>query len=408
MYTLAKMKSKTPKRSTRRPSAAASSPTAPPRILLNLATDIGYGRELALGIAAYARSHGRWRFVSTSRSGSLGLTSTDKLDGDGLIAHVASEAYLKTVQRSGVPTVNISGRLAQVDLPSVLPDDVAIGTMAAQHFMDRGYRNFGFVGMGAFAFSNRRGDAFVDAIRQAEGLNHVGRHDIHYGPSWKLDTQNAQMASWIASLPRPVAIFACNDYQATNVLEACRLCGAQIPEDVAVLGVDNDVVMCEFNDPTISSVDLNIQQIGYQAAAMLDALLRGQKPEGVRHIPPRGIVTRHSTEAMALEDKDVAVALRFIRDHAQQAISVDDVLAQVPVNRRMLERRFRRAIGRTPAAEIRRCKIDLAKRLLTDTDKSMSEIASACGFLYSQHLASAFHQLTGMTPSEFRNRSAAR
>ena len=380
-----------------------------PRVLLNLATDIGYGRELALGIAAYTRGHGRWRFVSTTRGGSLGLASTDKLEGDGMIAHVASEALLKAVRRSGVPTVNISGRLLDIDLPSVLPDDTAIGTMAAQHFMDRGYRNFGFVGMGAFAFSNRRGDAFVAALQQTEALSHVGRHDIHYGPAWTIEAQHAQMAGWIASLPRPVAIFACNDYQATNVLEACRRCEAQIPDDVAVLGVDNDVVMCEFNDPAISSVDPGTQQIGYQAAAMLDALLHGRPlPERMKLISPRAIVTRHSSDAMAIEDKDVAVALRFIRENAQKDIGVEEVLAQVPMNRRMLERRFRRAIGRTPAAEIRRCRIDLAKQLLTDTDKSMSEIATACGFLYAQHLAAAFHQLTGMTPSEYRGRSAAR
>jgi LacI family transcriptional regulator len=383
--------------------------TAVPRVLLNLATDIGYGRELALGVAAYTRNHGRWRFASMSRNSGLGLVTVDRLEGDGLIAHVMSESFLKAIHKSGIPAVNISGRLSETDLPSVLPDDVAIGRMSAQHFIDRGYRNFGFVGMGAYAFSNRRGDAFVSAVRQAEGLSHVGRHDIHYGPGWTLESQQTQLAAWVAALPRPVAIFACNDFQATNILDACRRCDAQVPEDVAVLGVDNDVVMCEFNDPAISSIDPNIQQIGYQAAAMLDALMQGRPIENrLRLVPPRGIVTRHSTDAMALDDKDVAVALRYIRENAQEDIGVEDVLAQVPMNRRMLERRFRRAIGRTPAAEIRRCRIDLAKQLLTDTDKSMSEIAQACGFLYSQHLASAFHQLTGMTPSEYRGRTAAR
>jgi LacI family transcriptional regulator len=377
--------------------------------LLNLATDIGYGRELALGIAAYMRTHSRWRFVSMTRGGGLGLASTDKLEGDGLIAHVASDSLLKAVQKSGIPTVNISGRLANFDLPSVLPDDAAIGTLAAQHFIERGYKHFGFVGMAAFAFSNRRGDAFIAALQQTDATINVSRHDVEYGPAWTIESQHEQMASWIAALPRPVAIFACNDYQATNILEACRRCGAQIPEDVAVLGVDNDVVMCEFNEPAISSVDPGIQQIGFQAAAMLDSLMHGRAlPERVKLIAPRGIVTRHSSDVLALEDKEVTVALRFIRENAQKSIGVEEVLAQVPMNRRMLERRFRRAIGRTPAAEIRRCRIDLAKQLLTDTDKSMSEIATACGFLYAQHLAAAFNQSTGMTPTEYRGRSAAR
>ena len=167
--------------------------------------------------------------------------------------------------------------------------------------------------------------------------------------------------------------------------------------------------MCEFNEPAISSIDPGIQQIGFQAAAMLDSLMHGRAlPERVKLIVPRGIVTRHSSDVLALEDKEVSVALRFIRENAQKSIGVEEVLAQVPMNRRMLERRFRRAIGRTPAAEIRRCRIDLAKQLLTDTDKSMSEIATACGFLYAQHLAAAFNQSTGMTPTEYRGRSAAR
>jgi LacI family transcriptional regulator len=382
----------------------------PPLVRLRLATDIGYGRELALGIATYTRSHGRWAFQQWSRGGALAIPSSDYLDvGDGLIAHIHNDAMVKQVRQSGLPAVNISGRMAKIDLPSVLPEDRAIGQMAAQHFMDRGYRHFAFVGMGDYGFSNRRGDAYIAAARTAEGLSHVARYDIHYGPKWTMDGQQDQLAAWIAALPKPVAVFACNDGQASNVLEACRRCEVRVPEDIAVLGVDNDVVMCEFNNPTISSIDPNIQQIGYQAAAMLDKLMKGQKlSETQRLVPPRGIVTRQSSDAMAMEDQDIAEAMRFIRTNAQQAIGVEDVLKQVSMNRRMLERRFRKAVGRTPAAEIRRCRIDAAKRMLTDTDKSMSEIATACGFQYAQHMAQAFHQLTGMTPSEYRGRSAAR
>jgi LacI family transcriptional regulator len=234
-----------------------------PLVRLRLATDIGYGRELAVGIATYTRTHRRWRFLQWSQAGGLGIPFEEELDrGAGLIAHVTDPAMIREIRHSGIPAVNISGRLETLQFPSVLPDDRAIGAMAGQHFMERGYRHFAYVGIGEYAFSNRRGDAFVSTVRTADNVSHVARHDIHFGPNWTVDRQQEQMKAWIRSLPVPVAVFTANDRLASYVLDACRQCDLRVPEDVAVLGVDNDVVLCEFNNPPISSIDPNIQQIG--------------------------------------------------------------------------------------------------------------------------------------------------
>lgn len=378
-----------------------------PRVILMLPTGNAYGRELALGIGLYARTHGRWRFLSASH-GFLNLPRTFNFEGDAAIVSLSEQTDLETLRRRAIPTVNISGRGLDMPLPSVIADDVAIGKMAADHFLNRGFRNFGFSGVGTFGFSIRRGDAFIAALRGHPSTRSVSRHDIHYSRDWSYEHQQEQMTAWVSAMPKPAAIFAANDFQATSIADACRRGGIVVPEEVAILGCDNDITMCEFCDPPLSSIDTNFQHIGHEAAAMLDKLMRGEKPDpSVVLVAPRRVVVRHSTDSLAVGDVEIADAVRFIRDNAHRGIGVEQVLEQVPMNRRMLERRFRRAIGRTPAAEIRRCRIELAKKLLSDTDRSMVEIARTCGFVYPQHLASAFNQLTGMTPTAYRESTGA-
>lgn len=378
-----------------------------PRVILMLTAGMAYGRELALGIGLYARTHGRWRFMSAT-PGALNLPYTDNFDGDAAIVSLSESFDLDALRKRGIPAVNISGRLIDMPLPSVITDDVAIGRMAADHFLNRGFRHFGYSGVGTYGFAIRRGDAFIAALRGHPSTRSVSRHDVHYSRDWSYETQQQQMTAWVTALPKPVAIFAANDFQANSIADACHRGGIVVPEEVAILGVDNDVTMCEFCDPPLSSIDTNHQHLGHSAAAMLDGLMRGQKPDPrVVLIAPRGVVVRHSTDSLAVGDVEVADAVRFIRDNAHRGIGVEQVLEQVPMNRRMLERRFRRAIGRTPAAEIRRCRIELAKKLLSDTDRSMVEIARTCGFVYPQHLASAFHQFTGMTPTAYRESTGA-
>jgi LacI family transcriptional regulator len=376
---------------------------------LQLPLDITYGRDIAIGIATYARSHGRWSFVrGAGSSGTLPIPWIEDLRQDGIIGLIYGPDVRDKYLSLGVPVVNCSGRLVDVDVPSVLPDDDAIGRMAAGHFIDLGYRTFGYVGVRGFGFSVRRGAGFRSALVEAGLEGHLHESAIDYAPGWSYEGQQTGLTEWAKSLPKPVAIFAPNDQVASHASDACRRAGVMIPEDAILLGVDNDVPVCEFSDPPLSSIDSNIQVVGYRAAAMLDRLMRGEMVEPlVEVVPPRGIVARRSSDAMALDDKEVAAAVRFIRENAHRDIDVETILNEVPINRRSLERRFRRSLGRTPAAEIRRCRIELAKKLLAETDKSMSEIARSSGFLYPQHLASAFLQITGMTPSDYRHRAGS-
>ena len=214
-----------------------------------------------------------------------------------------------------------------------------------------------------------------------------------------------ELASWLAGLPRPLGLMACNDVRACHVLEACRTIGARAPEDIAVIGVDNDESICNFTDPPLTSVDQGSQAIGYQAALLLDQLMSGRKVALGKHtVEPAGVVTRQSTEILAIADADVAAALRFVREHASEQIGLVDVLQATGTASSTLRRRFSEVLGRTITDEIRRVRIEQAKRLLLSTDEPLKHIARQTGFSSAQHMATVLRKHTGMTPSDIRRR----
>jgi LacI family transcriptional regulator len=211
------------------------------------------------------------------------------------------------------------------------------------------------------------------------------------------------VAHWLQTLPRPVGLMACNDTRGQQVLNACREVGIAVPDAVAVVGVDNDELVCELCDPPLSSVVPNTRQIGYEAAALLDRLLRGEKPpRQLVWIPPLGIVTRRSTDILAIEDRDIAAAVRFIRDNACNGITVAEVVRRLPLSHATLERQFHRYIGRTPKAEIIRVQLERVKQLLAETNLSLKEIASQTGFTHTEYLSALFKSKTGQTPGQCR------
>jgi LacI family transcriptional regulator len=216
------------------------------------------------------------------------------------------------------------------------------------------------------------------------------------------------MGEWLASLPRPLAVFAANDLWGFELVQAARERRLHVPEDVAILGVDNDQLICEIAHPPLSSIRLGAERIGREAVALLGRLLRGKPPEaGLLRVPPLDVVTRHSTDVLAVEDPEVAGALRHIRQHAAEGLSVKQLLTALPVNRRTLERRFVRALGHTPLEEIRRVRFERVKALLR-ADLAIYDVAARCGFASAAYLTTSFLQATGMTPSVYRRRFAPR
>ena len=220
------------------------------------------------------------------------------------------------------------------------------------------------------------------------------------------EEQQAQLCDWLRSLPRPIGIMACNDMRGQHVLDACRRINAAVPEEVAVIGVDNDELVCDLCDPPLSSVMPNPQRIGFEAAALLDRLMEGEKPQQMsKLVEPLGIVTRQSTDVLAIEDPLVASAVKYIRQRACDGISVVDVLHHVPVSRSILERRFRKFIGRSPQSEIRNVQLKRVKQLLRETDLPLERIAALSGYDHPEYMSVVFKRELGQTPGQYRTQN---
>jgi LacI family transcriptional regulator len=416
------------------------------RVALVLPTEYAYARGVLRGIiartrqrnmyAADARSHGSraspealpWLFnVFRGIHGHSGrfLSRWFKdWNPDGIIGQIYDDRLARVYRATRKPVVELFESRARSEFPRILPDDVATGELAARHFLERGFRHFAFFGAPWMLWSRERETGFRAAVERAfreraeaagaadAGANHFtfasyGASDtVAFGASQKKRAN--VMGSWLASLPRPVAVFAANDLWGSELVQAVRERGLRVPDDVALLGVDNEELLCELAHPPLSSIRLSGAQIGAAAVALLEDLLRGRRaPAQIARIPPTEVVTRQSTDVLAVEDPDVAEALRYIRRHACEGLSVKQLLDAVAVNRRTLERRFVSVLGHTPLEEIRRVRLERAKALL-QTDLPVYDVARRSGFTTPEYLATSFAQATGVTPTEFRKRMTPR
>lgn len=379
-----------------------------PAVALLIETSNAYARGLLLGIVSYIQTHQPWSIYLPEQG--RGDPSADWLlrwRGDGLIARIENARIADIVARTGLPVVDVSAGRYLPHVPCVETDNQVIAQAAVEHFVERGFRNVAFCGEPVFAWSNERQHYFQDIAAQ-KGLRCFlftpslgrGRKKVF------LAQQQQELAEWVRSLPKPAGVFACYDIKAQQLLEVCRTLGLAVPEELAVLGADNDELLCNLATPPLSSVILNTQRTGYEAAALLDRLLTGQKvpPEVVR-IAPLGIQTRQSTDTLAIDNREVAEAMRFIREQACAGINVEDVLSAVPLSRRVLESRFRKYLGRTPHEEIVRLKVERVKLLLAETDLNMAEIARRSGFHHVEYLSTAFKKTVGISPREYRRQS---
>jgi len=270
-------------------------------------------------------------------------------------------------------------------------------------FVERRLRHFAYVGVEGRSWSLRRCNAFMTQLRE-KGLDlHVFRPP-RQSAAW--ERERPAMVEWLLTLPPPVGLFACNDDRGRQVLEACRIAGLRVPEDVAVLGVDNDVVFCELSNPPLSSIALNAETAGYRAAELLDDMMRGSV-RIPRKVPVEAlrVVTRRSTEIMAVDDIDVSAALQIIHRHKSRPLRVKDIANELAVSRRFLERRFKSVMGRTLLDEMQRVRLDHAKRLLLETAHPVATVAEMSGFGTVAYFCKFFHERTGTTPRRFRIRS---
>ena len=383
-----------------------------PRIALLIETSRGYGRQLLRGIVRYARLHGPWGFYVTPGDFLQAVPRMKSWGGAGIIARVETPAVARAILASGLPTIalGLSDEQLRPESPlsrlsEVVSDSHGAGRMAAEHLLGRGFRRFAYVGARGRVWSGRRLDGFRSRLHEAgfEPLVYAQPRPRRAAADW--GREQPALAAWLAALPRPVGVMACNDDRGRQVLVACLAAGLRVPEEVAVVGVDNDELLCELADPPLSSVVLNAEAGGYRAAALLDRMMRGDC-DGPRRIlvEPLHVEARRSTDIIALDDPEVAAALHFIHARATEPIGVPDVVAEVLISRRALEQRFRKATGRTVHDEIRRVRMERACRLLTETDLPIARVAEASGFGRVSYLAQSFRQAFDVTPARYRRR----
>ena len=369
-----------------------------------------YGRGVLRGIGRFVQAHGRWKVYHTERKLSeIAPTWLKSWKGDGLIARIENQKLLARIRQLRLPVVDLFEHENMGAIPAVLTDNDAIARLAAEHLIDRGLGQFAYCGLPGVYSSDERGRCFARHLAAAGHAVSVydppRRHRKTFlaaSEAYALRYEDV-LARWIQSLPKPVGLMACNDLRAQQVLMVCDESGLAVPDEVAVIGVDNDEVICGLARPPLSSIEQNPEEVGYQAASLLDHLMQGKTPSQKQIIvEPRGVVSRQSTEFVAVADADAAAALRYMREHACDGIAIDDVLAHVPVSRRTLERRFATLLGRSPRDMIIGAQLEHVKRMLSITDYPLVKIAQLTGFRYVESMCTLFKRTTGRTPGQYR------
>lgn len=376
----------------------------PLEIAVLVETDNSWGRSIVQGVADFASKFGPWNLLIDPRDYSRRWALPDRWRGDGIIARISTPPQLEEINNTGLPTVNVDD--VYDDLPSighVCTDEAARARMAVEHFREKGQHNFAYYALPSNEYSKSGEKAFVTALEQ-EGFDcHVYKPGYRMSRRIDRDEQHQRVLRWLNLLPRPVAILAVDARRGRELAEVCAMENVPVPDEVAILAGDTDDLLCELSTPQLSSILVASQKTGYEAAQMLFGMIQGQ-PESSKPvlISPIGVVSKQSTDALAIDDPLIVRAMRFIQMHAFQGIVVDDILREVPVSRRYLELKFKRYFGRLPAEAIRELRLDRGKELLSQSDHSVDAIASMCGYAGATQFGVAFRKRFGETPLAFR------
>jgi LacI family transcriptional regulator len=379
-------------------------PTKPRRVAIGIETVWPYKHHTGVvaGVLAYCEEHG----LECEQAPYLETTGLAGFRGraiDGLVARV-TPALARSLQGGRLPVVNVWANSPVRDLPGVLPDHEAVGRMAARHLLDRGHRRLGFLGVRGSDVARRelagfRAEAAAGGARVE--ILYVPWTDFPDRPTWLRFLES--LDAWIRSWKTPVGILAMIDPIARHLADACRAAGLRIPADAAIVGVGNTELLCERWAPSLSSIEMGFERVGYEAARLLDRLMAGRAaPSRPVRVPPVRVVVRLSTNAFAVEDPLVSRALRLIAARTRQPPRVRDVAAALFVTRRSLERRFRRVLRRSILDEILRARLERVERLLVETDRPLKAIAEETGFRRPERLNEAFRRERGVSPGAFR------
>lgn len=365
---------------------------------------IPYSREALIGISEYLRTHKRWRIDPASGlAETLDRYSWGNTTAEGVVIQALSRPVAQAAADLPVPVVSISDDGFDDLLPTICCDNVAIGHMGAEHLIERGFHELVFFGSLDRRYARLRWEGFREVANE-RGLQAQVIDASHLERVWPRQVRD-KVGEKLMELPKPAGVMCDNDVSARFVARTCLEMGLSVPEEIAILGVDNDEVMCDLDLVPLSSIQPDMERIGYEAAALLDRMMaEGKMKIEPRLIPPKGVVTRQSTDVVAVEDTVVAQACRFIRDHAAENITVEQVAEVCALSRRSLDRRFKQAIDRSPADEILMVRLDKARDLLRDTSLHMPQVAELCGFTDLNHLGRCFRRRFDVSPTAYRRK----
>jgi len=383
------------------------------RVAVVIEASNAYARGLLAGIHRHVREHEPWTvFLPEHGRAAPPLASLARWQGDGVIARIETAATATTIGRLrrslGIPVIDVSAARLLEKTAYVETDDAAIARLAVAHFLDRDFRHFAFLGDARFRWSDNRCRAFVETVAaQGREVTVFGSPPPARGPRppEPVADDDEAVESWLIGLPKPVAVLACYDTRGRQALDACRRAGIAVPDQVAVLGVDDDELLCGLASPPLSSVIPDAVGAGRLAADLLDTLMRGERIGREEWLlPPLGIAARQSTDTLAVDDAVVVAAIQQIRERACDGIKVADVARSLGVTRRVLESRFTRRVRHTPHEEILRVRFRRVEQLLRETDLPLAAIAARCGFRHTEYMTVAFARRHGVAPSRWRSR----
>ena len=394
-------------------------------VALIIETSGAYGRQILRGVSRYIHIYASWSvFLDERELVTHPARWLTDWDGDGIICRSTTPDLVRALSERDLPIVDCNENYGFLGLPYIASDGEAIGVMATQHLIERGFERIGFCGFENQLWSERRLQGVKNALSQRAtnanvsngGARLCGVFESVSAPRERNTVQErARLCEWIATLNFPVGIVACNDVRGQHVLDACRTLGIAVPEQVAVVGVDDSEISCGLCDPPLSSVVPAAEKLGFEAAAWLDRLMKAKAtataednaPAEQIYLPPIEVVTRQSSDIRAVEDPAIARALQFIRERAYDAISIEEVAAHVRLSRSTLERNFRRYLDCSPQQEIRRVRLLRVQQLLRETDLGLERIAELSGFAYPQYMMKQFKKSFGQTPSQWRENKTA-
>jgi LacI family transcriptional regulator len=375
-----------------------------PKIALLVETSREYGRGILRGIIRYQNEHGPWSIYFKPQG--LGAPPPQWLhgwNGDGILARINDYKMAKVLSTTTAHIVDLRNALPLLNLPTVAISNHAVVNLAINHFFERGYRQFAFCGTrrGENRNQDEKGDLFAKIITEKGYSCYTYIYPKSKLNSW--ESEQLHIVKWLKTLPTPTAILTCHDDKGQQVIDACRRANRIVPDEIAILGIDNDPFLCNLSNPQLSSIDVYPERIGYEAAALLDRLMQGEKaPVKPLLYEPRGLVIRQSTDFTAVSDPIVAQITKKIRACASDNIDIEQILEDIPISRSSLFRRFKAALGRSPKKELTRVRVELAKSYLTSSTLRIDEIANKVFHSESKHFIETFRNIVGTTPLNFR------